>query len=126
MKKHRNGFTIIEMLVAILIFIIGILGLVSLQISLSHIDNISDKLTSAVELAQSKIEEFQSNDDPSSFGNGNDFINGFMRTWSTSAGSTNDSFSITVKVGWGGANCKNNILSCIHSISLQSEAIKID
>ncbi len=126
MKKHKNGFTIIEMLVAILIFIIGILGLVSLQISLSHIDNISDKLTSAVELAQSKIEEFQSNDDPSSFGNGSDFINGFMRTWSTSAGSISDSFSITVKVGWGGVNCKNNISACIHSISLQSEAIKID
>ncbi len=126
MKKHKNGFTIIEMLVAILIFIIGILGLVSLQISLSHIDSISDKLASAVELAQSKIEEFQANDDPSSFGNGSDFINGFIRTWNISTGSTNDSFSITVKIGWGGANCKNNISNCIHTISLQSEAIKIN
>ncbi len=125
-KKNIYGFTIIETLVAILIFLIGILGLVSLQISLSHIDNISDKLASAVELAQAKIEEFQSKDDPSTFGNGNDFINEFKRTWTTSTGSANNSYSITVQVGWGGANCKNDISSCIHSILLQSEAIKVD
>lgn len=61
MKKRnlKNGFTLIEVLVAILVFSIGMLGLIKLQGEITLNSAESRMYTQAVNLAQDKIEEFR-------------------------------------------------------------------
>jgi type IV pilus assembly protein PilV len=56
---RKNGFTLLEVLVALLVFSIGILGIAPLFISAPRYNQSSQTMTEAVTLAQSKFEEFK-------------------------------------------------------------------
>jgi prepilin-type N-terminal cleavage/methylation domain-containing protein len=57
--RNPKGFTLIEFMVALLILIIGVLGLGSLQVTAIQGNVASKNLTTANVLAERKMEEFQ-------------------------------------------------------------------
>ncbi len=55
--RHQQGFTLIEVLVSMAIFSVGILGIINMQI-LSTVTNVQSRgMTEGVIVAQNKIEE---------------------------------------------------------------------
>ena len=56
-KDNQNGFTMIEILIATLVFAIGILGVAIMQISAIKGNSFASGLTEASTLAQDKMEE---------------------------------------------------------------------
>jgi len=58
-QSAKNGFTLVEVLIAILVFSIGMLGLIKLQGEVTLNSAESRMYTHAVNLAQDKIEEFR-------------------------------------------------------------------
>jgi prepilin-type N-terminal cleavage/methylation domain-containing protein len=55
-NKMRNGFTLLEVLLALLIFAIGIIGIAPLFISAPRYNQSSQPMTEATTLAQSKFD----------------------------------------------------------------------
>ena len=58
--KKQNGITIIETMVSLAILSTGLIGALSMQLHMSHADQLSRQRGVAVILAQAKIEEFRS------------------------------------------------------------------
>ncbi len=58
-KNKESGFTLLEVLVSIVIFVIGILGLMALQVFAVKGAYLGERTTEAVELANSMINEIQ-------------------------------------------------------------------
>ena len=52
----ENGFTLIEVLIAISIFAIGLLAVAALQITAFHGNRVGDEVTKATTLAQTQVE----------------------------------------------------------------------
>lgn len=116
--KNKNGFSLVEFMIAIAILAIGLLALVGLQ-STAIKGNFSAKnLTTAVLLAEKKMEEFKNTSFASltngTFNDANNSLTGtgtsgglFNRSWTiqTYSGSTYMK-QITVTITWtvGGRN----------------------
>ena len=58
-NRRSNGFTLIEVLIAMSIFAIGILGLAKMQLSSIHGNASARKFTEAIVAAQSEIESLR-------------------------------------------------------------------
>ena len=56
-KENQNGFTLIEVLIAMTVFAIGILGVAAMQLGAIKGNSYSSHLTEATTLAQDKMEE---------------------------------------------------------------------
>lgn len=130
----ENGFTLIEILIAISIFAIGLLAVATLQITAFQGNRVGDELTKATMLAQMQIEALKGAGfnsaalapvvDFSDFNNPIDETGlpggRFTRTW-TIADTAPVSFSrlVTVTVGWtsmgagGGGNNRSVVLSTL-------------
>jgi type IV pilus modification protein PilV len=85
----RHGFTLLEVLIALVILMVGILGLAPLFISAPRYNQSSQAITEAATLAQSKFEELKSLD-YSTINNGQDNVQGskgiiFARQWVVAA-----------------------------------------
>jgi prepilin-type N-terminal cleavage/methylation domain-containing protein len=59
-EHQQSGFTLIEVLVALTIFSLAVLGLVIGTVSVARTNNYSHLNASAINLAQAKLEEFRS------------------------------------------------------------------
>ena len=86
-NKMRNGFTLLEVLLALVIFAIGIIGIAPLFISAPRYNQSSQAMTEATTLAQSKFEELKAFQYDAIAG-GQDNIQGstgvaFNRLWTT-------------------------------------------
>jgi type IV pilus assembly protein PilV len=57
--KNEPGFTLIEVLIAIVILSIGLLGMASLSVSIIKGNRLSNDLTTATTLAQQKMEDIR-------------------------------------------------------------------
>jgi prepilin-type N-terminal cleavage/methylation domain-containing protein len=57
--KNRNGFSLLELIIAIGILCIGFLSLSNLSISLTKADKYSQNRTAALQLAQEKMESLK-------------------------------------------------------------------
>lgn len=104
MRDH-GGFTVIEILVALAIFTVAILGVAVSATTVIQANQRSFHNTLATNLAQDKIEELRAN--PSAVGNGSDSetLNGvsFSRTWTVSANTpVSGKSTVTVTVTWTG------------------------
>ena len=114
-KKHalieeNNGFTLVEVLIAIAVFSIGILAVGSLQIWNTKNNTTSNIMTQATMLARAQIEQLKSTADVTALTNGADpnpiDENGnpggiFARSWTvTNPLGGNTSRRIQVIVSW--------------------------
>ena len=116
----RRGFTLLEVMIALVILSIGLLGLAGLQIVATRSNSFSNQMTVGITLAQDKLEELRNLsyddaqlNDPQP---GNDSVNGnyqdgnnpiralgdmgFNRSWTVSEDATNNLKTITVTVQW--------------------------
>lgn len=101
LSNKNRGFSLIEVLIAMAIFSIGILAVGSMQLSTSRNNTRGNITTQATMLARQKIEELK-NLDRSDLGtaDGNDTVGIYERNWVTDqvAGSST-SWKIIVTVG---------------------------
>ena len=100
----RNGFTVIEVLVAMAVFSIGILGFAMSTVSVTQGNQKNYNIAMANALAQDKLEELKAR--PASFTSGGpvtDTISGqsFSRSWTVTANSPMTGMhKIDVTVTW--------------------------
>jgi type IV pilus assembly protein PilV len=59
MMTDKNGFTLIEVMIAVIIIAIGTLGAASLTVSVIHGNAFSKRITTATTLAQDRIEDIK-------------------------------------------------------------------
>jgi type IV pilus assembly protein PilV len=107
-RRGAAGFTLVEILVAMTIFAIGVLGLAAGTMNVLRTNSTSQLSTSAINLAQSKIEELRAMSAAafaglSSPGSDTATASGktFNRTWQITANSPVAGVTkIDVTVGW--------------------------
>lgn len=110
---NQNGFTLLEILLAITIFAIGLLAVATMQVSAIHGNKLGNEWTQATTLAQQQLETLKSGDittaaytpggpysDPNNPITGTGTSGGiFTRSW-TIAANTTFSVRTTVTVSW--------------------------
>ncbi len=110
--SDENGFSILEILIAVSIFAVGLLAVAALQITSFRGNRVGDELTKATMLAQMQVEALKGLDfnsanlAPGNYIDVNNPIDEtgaaggrFIRTW-TIANNTTFSRLVTVTVGW--------------------------
>jgi len=112
LSKNKRGFTLLEAVMAMAIFSIGILAVGSMQLWNTKNNTTGNTTTQATMLARQKIEELKTVSDLTALANGNDTIGIYTRTWEPS-NLTGTSRKLTVTVSWSRQG-KN------HSVELES------
>ena len=99
LSKNNRGFTLLEAVMAMAIFSIGILAVGSMQLWNTKNNTTGDFTTQATMLARQKVEELKVVSDIDDLASGNDTIGIFRRRWVP--GDITDTLSrITVTVEW--------------------------
>jgi type IV pilus assembly protein PilV len=109
--KREKGFTLIEVMIALLILSIGLLGMAGLQIAATRSNSFSNQMTIGITLAQDRLEELRNlKYDNAQLGVGShtDTDNpirslgdmGFNRSWTVSEDAANHLKTITVTLQW--------------------------
>ena len=99
LSKNNRGFTLLEAVIAMAIFSIGILAVGSMQLWNTKNNTTGNFTTQATMLARQKVEELKVVSDIDDLASGNDTIGIFRRRWVP--GDITDTLSrITVTVEW--------------------------
>jgi prepilin-type N-terminal cleavage/methylation domain-containing protein len=94
-KSNKSGFTILEVVIAMLILSMSLLLLLNMAMVALDGNDWSNKTTNASQLIQEKLEQLRGTTNPSG---GNDVVNGVTRTWVVSnAGNHLRRIDITVQ-----------------------------
>ena len=99
LSKNSRGFTILEAVIAMAIFSIGILAVGSMQLWSTKNNTTGNFTTQATMLARQKIEELKNVSDLTALANGNDTIGVYTRRWVPSNLSASARI-LTVTVEW--------------------------
>ena len=99
-ENSSKGFTLLEVLVAIVILSVGLLGMACLAGSIIGYNQFADQVTTATTLAQDKIEELK-NEGYSSITSSSDTQSIYTRAWAVASDSPGPNLkTIEVKVNW--------------------------
>lgn len=97
---NASGFTLIEVMIALVILSVGILGAASMQISAIKGNGMANKITEASMVASDRAERLLAlNFSSSDLKDGSETVEGFGVSWVV-ASPTTDSRDITVTVAW--------------------------
>lgn len=99
LSKNNRGFTLLEAVIAMAIFSIGILAVGSMQLWNTKNNTTGNFTTQATMLAREKIEELKTVSDLTALANGNDTIGIYTRTWEPS-NLSGTSRKLKVTVDW--------------------------
>jgi type IV pilus modification protein PilV len=98
LSKKNRGFTLIEALIAMAIFSIGILAVGSMQLWNTKNNTTGNFTTQATMLARQKIEELKTASDITALANGSDTVGIYTRKWEPSnLSSTSRKLKVTVE-----------------------------
>ncbi len=108
-KNNDNGFTLIEVLIAIVILSVGLLGMASLTVGIINGNKFSNDLTTATTLAQDKMEEIRGTSYSSVVSETKAVLSSPNDEYKREVTITDDSpatgmKTVSVKVYWGGAS----------------------
>ena len=95
-SSNSSGFTILEVIIAILILSMSLLLLLNMAMVALDGNDWSNKTTNATQLIQEKLEQLRSTANPAG---GNDIVNGVVRTWVIS-NAGNHLRKIDISVQW--------------------------
>ena len=104
--KDARGFTLLEVMVALVIFTIGLLGLAGMQIMAIKGNSFGQQMTVASTIAQNQLEAMR--ESAGSLSDGNDTVtdqNGitYTRTWTVTADSPDTNMdTVLITVSWTG------------------------
>ncbi len=99
-RGRQEGFTLLEVLIALVVLTVGLLGMAALTGSLVSAGALARDRVAATTLAQAKIEEFK-NTTISSSVTGSDTHGTFARAWAVTNGSpTANTATVQVTVSW--------------------------
>ena len=98
LSKKSRGFTLIEVLIALAIFSIGILAIGSMQMWNTKNNTTGNITTQATMLARDKIEELKTVQDVDDLAAGEETIGIYKRSWNP--GPPGSARLITVTVSW--------------------------
>ena len=119
--KGTEGFTLLEILIAVSIFALGILAVASMQLTSIRGNAFGNEMTTATFLAQAQLERMKSVADVSTLATGGDAnpIDGnensgvsaaiYNRSWTVAAGPSADSRQVTVAVNWSTGLGNHNV-----------------
>jgi Tfp pilus assembly protein PilV len=96
MKIKNQGFSLVEAIVGLLVFSVGMLMLVPLGVYSSKANQWSDKTSKATFYLQQKIEDLKNQDNPAS---GQDSLSGMQRVWAIQTLTPNLK-QIDIRVNW--------------------------
>lgn len=119
--KNQNGFTLIEVIIALSILSIGLLALLGLQVAVVRGNAGSRHLTSAVMLAEAKNEELKEN----GFGNNSNGTEANIDETGQAGGIFTRSWTITPNYA-GSANMEQTTVTTTWSDQVRSHSISID
>ena len=109
----NKGFPLLEVLIAISIFAVGLLGVATMQISAIRGNRLGNEVTQATFLGQAKLEELKNSTNVANEPDGNDQQGIFTRTWVITP-NTAYSRRVTVTVAWTiGGNTHDVILGTV-------------
>lgn len=101
LSKMNRGFTLIEAMIAMAIFSIGILAIGSMQLWNTKNNSTGNFTTQATMLARQKIEELKTVPDITALTSDNDSIGIYTREWNvTNPLGSSTSRQLTVTVSW--------------------------
>jgi type IV pilus assembly protein PilV len=98
-NRNERGFTLLEILIGISIFSIGVLAVATMQISAIRGNRLGNEVTQATFLAEDKLEELKNSADIASVPDSSDQEGIFTRSWQITP-ATGDSRLVTVTVTW--------------------------
>lgn len=114
-RRRERGFTIVEILVAMTILSIGLLGIVGLQLIATNSSGYSRRATEAAILAEHKLEELRTTP-IDEIASGEDVVDAsgmptedgpFTRTWTVTWNS--DLGNVSVRVAWSDSGGDHSI-----------------
>ncbi len=107
-QKTEEGFTLIEVLIALLVLMVGMAGILSLQLTSMKATGFSRHATEASSLAEDKVEELRTVPlNSARFASGSDQVDArgvadaaglYIRTWTITP--QTDTTIVTVSVAW--------------------------
>lgn len=100
----EDGFSILEVMVGLIIFSIGLLLLMSMMVVSMDGNSWAEDTTQSVQLIKEKVEQLK-NTHVSQLNSGEDVIGDYVRSWDVTAVSSN-LVGVTVRVKWADADQK--------------------
>lgn len=101
MNSHgkKAGFTLVEVLIAVVLFAVGMMGIYGLMGTLVRVNSLADRVSSAAAQAEAKIEELRG-EGFASIAAGSDSVDGFTRNWTFSTNGLLRYGNLSVTVEW--------------------------
>ena len=108
--RNNRGFTLVEIMIAVFILVVALLGLISVTVMVIKGNSFSKTMTTATTLAKDKMEQLK-NTGYDSLAGGTDTVESiFTRTWTiTSDSPATGMKTIEVKVEWDWQGATRNV-----------------